>query len=150
MIGPVHRHFYPPGLCQLVNRVQSAFGQRPVPLQTGFGSVPLMDPRWSMRDSCKEAILLEHHLSVQDRRCPDCIRKHFLAFEAYLEEALRLDPDPELADYLRRAIPHVQWCARSWSMGMPPEQVAHAIRDLRKFLVKWCFNAVQSADVRAL
>lgn len=111
-----------------------------------FGGVPLMDARWSMRNACKEAILLCHHLTLPMHGCADCIRKHFLAFEGYLEEALNLNPEPALADYLQRAIPHVQWCAQNWADGMDPSLVAHGLRDIRKFVQNYCFDVVRDAD----
>jgi hypothetical protein len=52
---------------------------------------PLMEPEFNMREVTKNMILLEDHLFHDDRRCPDCVRKHCLTIEAYLDEAFSLD-----------------------------------------------------------
>jgi hypothetical protein len=57
---------------------------------------PLMDPGYNLREVAKQLVLLEDHLFQEAKRCPDCIRKHFLTVEALLEEAVTLG-DADLA-----------------------------------------------------
>jgi hypothetical protein len=52
--------------------------------------LPLMDPRFNLREVAKQLLLLEDHLAQPQRRCNDCIRKHFAMAEALCEEALTL------------------------------------------------------------
>lgn len=54
--------------------------------------MPLMDPRFNMREVAKQLLLLEDHLTQPQRRCGDCIRKHFAMAEALSEEAMTLRP----------------------------------------------------------
>lgn len=61
--------------------------------------LPVMDPQFNMREMCKQCILLEDHLFQKEKRCHDCICKHFLTIEALAEEAITLDKEnkhPEL------------------------------------------------------
>lgn len=48
--------------------------------------LPVMRPAQNMREIVKQMILLEDHLFQQCKRCPDCIRKHFLTIEGLAEE----------------------------------------------------------------
>lgn len=52
---------------------------------------PILDPLFNLREVCKQMILLEDHLFQPKRRCEDCIKKHSLAIEGFLEEAITLD-----------------------------------------------------------
>lgn len=51
----------------------------------------ITDPKLNLTDVVKEMLLLEDHLNIPNRRCPDCIRKHLLKIEALAEEACSLD-----------------------------------------------------------
>jgi len=55
--------------------------------------LPVMDPLFNMREMCKQIILLEDHLFQKEKRCHDCICKHFLTIEALSEEAITLDKE---------------------------------------------------------
>lgn len=57
--------------------------------------LPVMDPKFNMREICKQCILLEDHLSHDEKRCFDCCVKHFLTIEALAEEAITLDCDSQ-------------------------------------------------------
>ncbi len=52
--------------------------------------LPVMDPEFNLREICKQCILLEDHLSHDEKRCFDCCVKHFLTIEALAEEAITL------------------------------------------------------------
>ena len=107
----------------------------------------LMDPRQSLRDACKHAILLEEHLRSPERRCPDCISKHSLALEGYLEEARSLAGGDQLVH------PAMVQAARdlldAWRAGADPTQVAARLRLLRKEMVSVCMGGPVSNPRRA-
>lgn len=51
----------------------------------------LKTARFNIRQAVKELLLLERHLTDKAQRCPDCIAKHVLTFEALVDEAKGLD-----------------------------------------------------------
>jgi hypothetical protein len=55
----------------------------------------ILDPRFNLRESAKNMILLEDHLFHKGKRCKDCILKHLLTIEGFLEEAITLDKNQE-------------------------------------------------------
>jgi hypothetical protein len=59
--------------------------------------LPVMDPRFNLREICKQCVLLEDHLTHKEKRCSDCCTKHFLTLEALAEEALTLDKEGVLS-----------------------------------------------------
>jgi len=63
---------------------------------------PLMDPRFNLREAAKNMILLEDHLSHEDRSCNDCILKHSLMIEAFLDEASGLDKDQKYVEVINK------------------------------------------------
>lgn len=67
----------------------------------GKSLLPVLEPKFNMREMCKQSILLEDHLFQTGKRCEDCICKHFLTIEALAEEALTLDKDKKYKDYLQ-------------------------------------------------
>lgn len=63
----------------------------------------LMTVPWNLRKTVKEMLLLEEHLTDVEQQCPDCIWKHLLKAEAWLEEAANLDGRREFSNILTRA-----------------------------------------------
>jgi len=59
---------------------------------------PVSDPVYNMVQIIKQSILLEDHLVEVNKRCDDCIVKHFLTISALQEEALSLS-GTEVYDY---------------------------------------------------
>ena len=59
---------------------------------------------YSLRECCKQLVLLEDHLAHPNKRCPDCIHKHRLTAEAFAEEALTLDGARRVPE--ARSLPH--------------------------------------------
>lgn len=51
---------------------------------------PVSDPAYNMKHIIKQLLLLEDHLVERNKRCHDCICKHFLTIIALQEEALAL------------------------------------------------------------
>ena len=50
----------------------------------------LLDPAYNMKEIAKQSILLEDHLVHSNKRCPDCIAKHFMFCESLATEAAQL------------------------------------------------------------
>ena len=55
----------------------------------------IMDPKFNLREAAKNCILLEDHLSHVGKQCSDCIKKHCLMIEGFLEEGITLDKKKE-------------------------------------------------------
>ena len=55
----------------------------------------ILDPRFNLREAAKNCILLEDHLFQYGKRCGDCIKKHCLMIEGFLEEGVTLDKNRE-------------------------------------------------------
>ena len=51
---------------------------------------PVSEPRYNMQQIIKQSILLEEHLTNKNKRCRDCITKHFLHIIGLAEEAQML------------------------------------------------------------
>jgi len=51
---------------------------------------PVSDPKYNMRQIIKQSILLEEHLANKNKRCRDCITKHFSHIIGLAEEAVML------------------------------------------------------------
>jgi len=64
---------------------------------------PIMDPRFNLREASKNMILLEDHLFHMGKRCKDCILKHCLIIEGFLEEGITLDVDGIYTPVLEKA-----------------------------------------------
>lgn len=64
---------------------------------------PIMDPRFNLREAAKNMILLEDHLFHMGKRCQDCILKHCLTIEGFLEEGLTLDINYEYTEQLKKS-----------------------------------------------
>lgn len=105
--------------------------------------LPVMDPMYNMREMSKQIILLEDHLFQSEKRCHDCICKHFLTIEALAEEAITLDKDhkyPEL-----ETIPtKVRAITKKYVANKKdPEQnirTGQELRELRKSIMQKSFN----------
>lgn len=51
---------------------------------------PVSDPKYNMQQIIKQSILLEEHLANKNKRCRDCITKHFSHIIGLAEEAQML------------------------------------------------------------
>ena len=51
---------------------------------------PVSNPAYNMQQIVKQSILLEEHLTNKNKRCRDCITKHFLHIIGLAEEAQML------------------------------------------------------------
>lgn len=102
--------------------------------------LPVLRPTHNMRDIIKQLALLEDHLFQPQKRCVDCIRKHFLTIEGLAEECTTLcKPRAVLPEANRIAtttrVLHHAWEQRRKDPTMAP-LVAFKLRRLRKNLMK--------------
>ena len=103
--------------------------------------LPLTSPQFNVREIAKQMVLLEDHLRHKDKVCPDCIRKHLLAIEAYAEEACSLDE----TGIWTVCVGGLAGKAREWQcfLADTPEAlrvVANQLRTFRKKIVPLVFD----------
>lgn len=103
---------------------------------------PVSDPAYNMREIAKQCILLEEHLTIPAKFCPDCCVKHLLhchglAIEALMLACNRVDKYP----HIKEAPPLFHTLLEKWQVdGHPlPEsdrlEMATTLRTFRKELV---------------
>jgi hypothetical protein len=101
---------------------------------------PINSPAFNLREITKQMLLLEDHLSDDDKYCVDCIRKHFLVIEALAEESLTLDSTRSWG----RVAADVARLTRRWQVsfidGAAKESISQSIRKKRKELVELVFD----------
>lgn len=105
--------------------------------------LPIMDPLFNLREACKQMALLEDHLNQPRKRCPDCIRKHFLTLEALFEEAASLAgdrDDAELSGMGQSNAQAMRDLSEQWLDEVAPEEIAASLRVVRKKLTPLCFD----------
>jgi hypothetical protein len=101
---------------------------------------PIMDPRFNLREASKNMILLEDHLFHMGKRCKDCILKHCLTIEGFLEEGVTLDVDGKYTNVLQKAFDEfrlifIEIAAKCRAGSLTNEdcvKIAQKIRKIRK------------------
>ena len=100
--------------------------------------LPIMNPKYNLREICKNCILLEDHLFQKGKRCEDCIKKHFLTIEALAEEAITLDKKNECREYYD--LPDkIRELEKQYIDGKEHNAVAQQLRQIRKGMMQKCF-----------
>jgi hypothetical protein len=107
---------------------------------SGKKLLPVLDPRFNMREICKECILLQGHLTDDEKSCKDCCYKHLLTLEALAEEAIGLDKDKKYKD-LRKLPSTIRGLCKKLINGDDRYDIAQNIRDIRKKYMIKCFDA---------
>ena len=105
--------------------------------------LPVLDPRFNMREICKQSVLLEDHLFQKEKRCHDCICKHFLTIEALAEEAITLDKDlkhPEINVLPTKVRTITKKYIDNHTNENQPPLTAQQLREIRKDLMQKCFK----------
>lgn len=102
---------------------------------------PILDPKFNLREVAKHMILLEDHLFQTGRRCDDCINKHRLTLEAFLEEAITLDVNNEYFEIINTTLTKFK------------ELMKNFVEKVRKNPVKdinsvYCFTAQELRKLR--
>ena len=121
-----------------------------------MGILPVMSPLFNLREICKQSALLEDHLNNPRKRCPDCIRKHFLTIEALYEEATSLDKKFEYEDYLDGKAQIMRDLQARWIDSKDTKkyhptcgQISQELRVMRKEYAPLCFDVRKMASLRA-
>ena len=103
--------------------------------------LPVMRPSQNMREMIKQMIMLEDHLFQKCKRCPDCIRKHFLTIEGLAEECATLCKarNASIADDAGRTSRDIRILHHAWEQKPGECAVARTVgskvRALRKPLM---------------
>ena len=103
--------------------------------------LPVSHSRFNMREIAKQSILLENHLLHSKKRCKDCIRKYFLAIEAFAEECIGSDKEIRFGNSIQKLPDFIREIQRQWSSGVDYSIVAQKIRTMRKLLSKYSFDS---------
>ena len=108
------------------------------------GLLPVMDPSFNLREICKQCVLLEDHLTHDDKRCTDCCTKHFLTLEALAEEALTLDKNGKLRDDARQLPKKIRQLQIFW-MDNPDKchEISQQLREIRKLYQQDSFGVIR-------
>jgi len=113
-----------------------------------------MNPLFNLREVCKQMSLLEDHLNNVRKRCPDCIRKHFLTIEALFEEAVSLDKDYQYGEYLDGKAQEMRDLQGTWmdcrdtkGEHQTQKEIAQALRLVRKEFAPICFDVRKMASI---
>jgi hypothetical protein len=112
---------------------------------------PVLEPTFNMREASKQCILLEDHLNNLKKRCNDCIRKHFLTVDGFLEESISLEKDIKQRKYYREL--HREWVKIEKLYAQNPldsdnlDNVSQKIRYFRKPLVAEYFDTVSEYNL---
>ena len=121
------------------------------------GILPVMNPLFNLREICKQSALLEDHLNNPRKRCPDCIRKHFLTIEAFYEEAVSLDKEFKFDDYLDGKAEMMRELQAEWldardtkKYGDVCTDISQRLRVIRKDFAPECFDLRKMASLREI
>lgn len=107
---------------------------------TGARLLPVLDPCFNMREICKQCILLEDHLFQTEKRCEDCIKKHFLTLEGLSEEAITLDKENKY-QFSKLSLPEkIRKLEKDFLAKRDPEMIAQELRQIRKPLMNKYFD----------
>jgi hypothetical protein len=108
--------------------------------------LPVMDPRFNLREICKQCVLLEDHLTHADKRCTDCCTKHFLTIEALAEEALTLDKDQLLQEDVKGLPRKIRELEMMW-MQNPSKcaEISQKLREIRKQFQEKTFMVIEES-----
>ena len=95
-------------------------------------ALSISDPRYNLREIGKQMILLEEHLLVKGKFCPDCISKHLLTIEALADEAQCLDASQRWCHMAATFGQQAKRWAQMYSTGTSPKVIGQEVRRLRK------------------
>lgn len=103
-------------------------------------SVGISSAKFNLREISKNLLLLEDHLSDDDKWCEDCIRKHLLMVEALAEEVMTMAPSSIWIPHCKR----ISVLARNWMImvadGLDKSGIAKEVRKVRKDVVQHVFD----------
>lgn len=99
--------------------------------------LPVLRPSQNMRDIIKQLAMLEDHLYQPQKRCVDCIRKHFLTIEGLAEECATLCKPSAILPESRKIAAGVRILHHAWEQRRKgPKMAEHVAGKLRKMRKK--------------
>lgn len=97
--------------------------------------------QFNLREVTKQLLLLEDHLSDDDKYCVDCIRKHMMMVEALSDEAIQMDPGSYCLHDCRRNVNLItKWMTQFNDGRKSAYKIAQDIRKRRKDLIQKTFD----------
>ena len=105
--------------------------------------LPIMDPKFNLREVAKHLILLEDHLFHEGKRCPDCCIKHGLTIDGLLDEAKTLDKEQQHTDIIENTSSHFKQILQDLETNIKNGNLSNSdiciknaqqLRDIRKVL----------------
>ena len=103
---------------------------------------PVSDPKYNMTQIIKQSILLEEHITNKNKRCKDCITKHFLHIIGLIEEAQMLaTKDIEKFPHINESVEVYNNLFKNWLSYLKSKnekdllEICHKLRDNRKKLI---------------
>lgn len=107
--------------------------------------MPVLDPAFNIREVVKNILLLEDHLMDPDRRCRDCIMKHSMIIEGFLEEAITIDKKQKYIKLLKPLPKKMRQCQKHIAKGRSGYyDCAKELKKIRKPLMKIAFEFVKN------
>lgn len=101
---------------------------------------PINSALFNVREIAKQMLLLEDHLTDNDKFCVDCIRKHMLVMEALAEEAVMMDPHSKWAKKCGELVILIRRWQIAFCDGANKLDISQKIRMVRKELVTSVFD----------
>lgn len=125
-------------------QTRELFETTPTPTTPAATLLPVLDCRFNLREICKQCILLEDHLSHDEKRCTDCCIKHFLALEGLCEEAITLDKTGQTMKTYLDLPTRIREIQALWNADPSgnAHQCAQMLREIRKRFQPDVFSVV--------
>lgn len=101
----------------------------------GHGKLSILDPKFNLREVCKHCALLEDHLFQKNKRCEQCVRKHLLTIEAFLEEAITLDEKGQHTDEIESLLNLLKEANSHYVHNKNFSELGQRMRVIRKALM---------------
>lgn len=105
--------------------------------------LPIFEPKFNLKEASKELILLEDHLFNTEKRCDDCIRKHFLKTEGFLEEAYSLDKTNMYQEFIQNCLNTIRSCEKKYLTNVDKNDIGQDLRIIRKELIGKSFDIIK-------
>jgi len=110
---------------------------------------PVSDPSYNMQQIVKQSILLEEHITNKNKRCRDCITKHFLHIIGLAEEAQMLATNKcNKYSYINESVEIYNRLFKDWlALKSDNTRILNITDELRthrkKLIVAYFFNDVE-------
>lgn len=113
---------------------------------------PVSNPAYNMQQIVKQSILLEEHITNKNKRCRDCITKHFLHIIGLAEEAQMLATnDPNKYPLINESVELYNSLFKEWLKIKDDEKMVLSISDKlrihrKKLIAIYFFNDSYDVD----